>query len=335
MRMNMDKDKKREQARVDSAVIITGQEMPTADPALFTRLIYLTYDKHSFSEQERQEFADLQHWRMLGASHITIEILKHRDKFEASFGGAWRKAEADVKYALRDKGAIVDRIQGNWTVLLATYIALEDVLRLPFTYDELLELSVKGILRQNEMSASVDEVAGFWNIISSAIQKGLLVKDQDYKIRYKQKLRTSKQKDEMDFEKNIPILMIRKNITLSTYREQGKRMDEQVLPQESMLHYLEITPEYYGYTTYPERFKKFNANGTPEREELIDEHGKTSGFRTVWNQDRPMCFNYELVSQKYGILLDTYSGGENDAPPHQEPEQGELFRQQDDDDTPF
>ena len=44
MRMNMDKDKKREQARVDSAVIITGQEMPTADPALFTRLIYLTYD---------------------------------------------------------------------------------------------------------------------------------------------------------------------------------------------------------------------------------------------------------------------------------------------------
>lgn len=210
MRMNMDKDKKREQARVDSAVIITGQEMPTADPALFTRLIYLTYDKHSFSEQERQEFADLQHWRMLGASHITIEILKHRDKFEASFGNAWRKAEADVKYALRGEGAIVDRIQGNWTVLLATYIALEDVLQLPYTYADLLELSIRGILRQNEMSASVDEVAGFWNIISSAIQKGILMKDQDYKIRYKRKLRTSKQKDEMDFEKNIPILMIRR-----------------------------------------------------------------------------------------------------------------------------
>ena len=331
MRMNMDKDKKREQARVDSAVIITGQEMPTADPALFTRLIYLTYDKHSFSEQERQEFADLQHWRMLGASHITIEILKHRDKFEASFGNAWRKAEADVKYALRGEGAIVDRIQGNWTVLLATYIALEDVLQLPYSYDDLLTLSVKGILRQNEMSASVDEVAGFWNIISSAIQKGILMKDQDYKIRYKRKLRTSKQKEEMDFEKNIPILMIRKSVMLSTYREQGRRMDEQILPQESMLHYLEITPEYYGYTTSPERFKKFNANGVPEHEEMTDKDGKPAGFRTVWSQDRPMCFNYELVSQKYGIILDTYTGGENDTPPRPEPEQGELFRENDED----
>jgi len=329
MRMNMDKDKKREQARVDSAVIITGQEMPTADPALFTRLIYLTYDKHSFSEQERQEFADLQHWRMLGASHITIEILKHRDKFEASFGNAWRKAEADVKYALRGEGAIVDRIQGNWTVLLATYIALEDVLQFPYTYADLLNLSIRGILRQNEMSASVDEVAGFWNIISSAIQKGILMKDQDYKIRYKRKLRTSKQKEEMDFEKNIPILMIRKSVMLSTYREQGRRMDEQILPQESMLHYLEITPEYYGYTTSPERFKKFNANGIAEHEEITDEHGKLNGYRTVWSQDRPMCFNYELVSQKYGIILDTYTGGENDAAPRPEPEQGELFREND------
>ena len=188
----------------------------------------------------------------MGASHITIEILKHRDKFEASFGNAWRKAEADVKYALRGEGAIVDRIQGNWTVLLATYIALEDVLQLPYSYDDLLKLSTQGILRQNEMSASVDEVAGFWNIISSAIQKGILMKDQDYKIRYKQKLRTSKQKEEMDFEKSIPILMIRRNVMMATYREQGRRMDEQVLPQESMQHYLEITPEYYGYTTSPE-----------------------------------------------------------------------------------
>ena len=325
MRMNMEKDKKREQTRVDSAVIITGQEMPTADPALFTRLIYLTYDKHSFSEQERREFADLQRWRMMGTSHITIEILKHRDKFEASFGNAWRKAESDVKYALRDKGAIVDRIQGNWTVLLATYIALGDVLQLPYSYDELLQLSTQGILRQNEMSASVDEVAGFWNIISSAIQKGILMKDQDYKIRFKQKLRTSKQKDELDFEKSIPILMIRKNVMLSTYREQGRRMDEMVLPQESMLHYLEITPEYYGYTTSPERFKKFNSNGYAEREEILNERGVTEGYRTVWSQDRPMCFNYEMVSQKYGIMLDTYSGGENDTVQRPEQIQGELF----------
>lgn len=101
-----------------------------------------------------------------------------------------------------------------------------------------------------------------------------------------------------------------------------------------MLHYLEITPEYYGYTTSPERFKKFNANGIAEKEEITDEKGNTSGFRTVWSQDRAMCFNYELVSQKYGIILDTYTGGENDVPPRPEPEQTELFRQENND-APF
>ena len=327
MRMNMDKDKKREQARVDSAVILTGQEMPTADPALFTRLIYLTYDKHSFTEQERMEFADLQHWRMLGASHITVEILKHRDKFEASFGNAWKKAEADMKYALREQPSIVDRILRNWTVILATYLAIDDAIELPFGYEELLELCKRGVMRQNEMSSSVDEVAGFWNIINSAIQKGLLMKKKDYIIKYKDELRTNKQKDKFTFEKSIPILMIRKDIMLATYREQGKKMDEQVLPQESMLHYLKITPEYYGNTTYPERFIKFNNNGLPEREEQFDENGRTIGFKAVYTQDRPMCFNYEIVSSKYGIMLDTYSGC--DEQPKPEPKQTELFQDKD------
>jgi len=163
------------------------------------------------------------------------------------------------------------------------------------------------------------------------------MKDQDYKIRYKTKLRTSKQKNEMDFEREVPILMIRKNVMMATYREQGKRMDEQVLPQESMLHYLEITPEYYGYTMSPERFKKFNANGVPEHEEITDKDGKAAGYRTIWSQDRPMCFNYEQVSQKYGIILDTVTGGEdvqeekdNDA---NEPKEGEIFNASDD--VPF
>lgn len=71
-RMNMDKDKKREQARVDSGIILTGQEMPTADIALFTRLIFLAYDRDHHNQQERERFAELMQLRMYGATHITI-----------------------------------------------------------------------------------------------------------------------------------------------------------------------------------------------------------------------------------------------------------------------
>ena len=44
-RMNMDKDKKNETTSVNVGVCLTGQELPTADIALFHRLIYLSFTK--------------------------------------------------------------------------------------------------------------------------------------------------------------------------------------------------------------------------------------------------------------------------------------------------
>ena len=303
-KMNMDKDKKREQARVDSGIIITGQEMPTADIALFTRLIYLTYEKQHHTKEERDRFTELLHHRLLGATHITLEILRHREKFEASFGGAWKKAEADVEYRLKGR-EIMDRIERNWLIPLAAVLALEGVVDIPFSYDDLLDICVKGIIRQNELCASTDEVSGFWNIISSAQQKGIFVYGQDYVIKVKEKLRTNMQKEAFDFEQPRQILMVRKNIMMATYRQLGRQMDERLLPSESMLHYLQNSPEYFGVATSPERFRKFNANGMPIMEATTEPDNSTS-YKTIWYQDRPLCFDYKMVSEKFGIILDSY-----------------------------
>ena len=35
---------------------------------------------------------------------------------------------------------------------------------------------------------------------------------------------------------------------------------------------------------------------------------RISGYKTVYNQDRPLCFDYKMVSEKYGIILDSYTG---------------------------
>ena len=101
--------------------------------------------------------------------------------------------------------------------------------------------------------------------------------------------------------------MIRKNIMLATYRQLGRQMDERLLPSESILHYLQISPEYLGASVNPERFKKFNANGQPIQEAVM-EGDKIVAMKTVWHQDRPLCFNYKLLSEKFGIILDSYTG---------------------------
>ena len=58
-RMNMDRDKKREVTKVSCGVIVSGQEMATADIALFSRFIFLSYSKSQFSQEAKRKFADL------------------------------------------------------------------------------------------------------------------------------------------------------------------------------------------------------------------------------------------------------------------------------------
>lgn len=116
------------------------------------------------------------------------------------------------------------------------------------------------------------------------------------------------------------ILMIRKDSMLNTYRQLGKQMDEKLLPSESILHYLLNTPEYYGKAVSPERFKSFNSNGQPIQE-LITEEG-TSKLVTKLQQDRPLCFDYAMVSEKYGINLESFTGDQEEEKP--EPEEQNL-----------
>lgn len=307
-KMNMDKDKKLVQAKVDSGIILTGQEMPTADIALFTRIIYLTFDKGEHTREEKQHFAELERFRQIGATHITIELLKHREQFQAAFGMAWKKAAEDLENALEDDN-ILDRIMTNWTVLLASYLSIKDYASLPFTYDELLKVVVADVKRQNSMCNSTDEVAGFWNIINAAVQMGELRKDQDFKIKLVGSLNTNKAKID-NWSQPKSILMVRKDITMAIYRKLGRSMDVNLLPKESLLHYLQIGPEFYGTAKNAERFKKFAPNGLPETVEKMDENDNMVGRQTLWYKDRPLCFDYRMIAERYGIDFETEAGDE-------------------------
>ena len=54
--MNIDKGKKKETTLVNSAVILSGQEMPTADVALFSRMIFLQFHKSEYSQEEKKNY---------------------------------------------------------------------------------------------------------------------------------------------------------------------------------------------------------------------------------------------------------------------------------------
>ena len=242
----------------------------------------------------------MDHYRQIGTTHITLEILKHRDEFAMLFGKAWAKASADLQFALEGNN-ILDRIQTNWTIILASYLAIKDKIEIPFSYEELKDITIDGIKKQNGMCNSTDEIAGFWSIISSAQQTGKYLEKQDYIVKTKDHLYSNKSETALEFNPPKRILMIRRDVSLSTYRKEGRAMDQKTLPSDSLLHYLQIAPEYLGTTKNVERFLQY-ANGSPLTEVVVDDKGAHS--KTVWHKDRPLCFDYDMISKKYGIILD-------------------------------
>ena len=76
-RMNMDLDKKKETTSVDSGIILSGQEMPTADIALFSRLIFVTFPTSVFTDEQKRKYQRLIKMRRLGMTHLTLQFLLH------------------------------------------------------------------------------------------------------------------------------------------------------------------------------------------------------------------------------------------------------------------
>ena len=310
-RMNMDRDKKREITAVDCGVILSGQEMPTIDIALFSRLIYLTFNKTEFTTDEKKAFDDLKATRDLGLSHLTLQLLNCRAKMEADFSENYRQCMADLNNRLIGE-TVEDRIQRNWVIPLAAFRTLEAAIELPFSYNELFQICVDGIVRQNRETKSNNELANFWNVVSYLQQDGEIFLESDFRIDYLGKLKTNKTKIPLVFKKPRPILRLRTDRIFPLYKKYSKQVGESALPTESLNFYLENSREYMGLQNSV-RFKVIQKGIEVKKE--IDMGGGGKRFYSQSMTKQAMCFDYATLMEAYHINLDveTMEGGELDS----------------------
>lgn len=311
-RMNMDRDKKREMTSVDCGVILSGQEMATADIALFSRLIYLTFNKSEFTDAQKRMFDDLLQVRKRGVSHLTIQILRHRAKVEQGFISNYNQCMTDVMERIKNE-RIEDRILRNWVIPLAAFRTLEGVLGLPFSYHEMVSLIVSGIIRQNGECKSNNELANFWNMVSYLQQDGEIFFESDYRIDYSGEFKSDIIKEKIKFLRPKPILKLRKNRIFMLYKKFGKMVGDTILPESSLIYYLENSKEYMGIMPSV-RFKDIQRG--VEVAKPVDEGDKVSWKKTS-SVDRALCFDYEMIMQNYAINLEVDMGNipvEQDSP---------------------
>lgn len=317
--------KKREQMAMDSGIILSGQEMPTADIALFTRVLFLHFSVSAFSPEAAARFEELKTLRKIGFTHLTLQILKHRAKVEAEFISNYKTAKSDIIDNLRGLD-VIDRIRDNWVIPLAILRTLGGVLDIPIDYKDMMRVCIEHIQLQNKENTNSNELSHFWDAVAFLFQDGVIFRDSDFRVKYVSRWKTDS--GLIEWSNARPVLFLRKNRVFMLYRRNGRQVATNVLPAETLSYYLEHSPEFIG-TKKSVRFKNI-IDGRHETMTVID---STTGAEKLQNTDtidRAYCFDYNMLKEKYGLNLEVIATSgiediEEPKPSPREPRQKELW----------
>ena len=260
-RMNMDKDKKKETTSVDQGVIICGQQMATADIALFSRFIVLSFNQTEYTDEEKRNFEELEEINKRGLTHITHQVLKHRKHFTETY----KQKVAETADAFRNhlKGEVVEtRIFNNWLCVMAAYSALHEELELPWSYDETMALTVKLMLTQNAETKRNDDLGSFWKVVQYLIACNLLIEGGDYKHKYTDTVTwrkgiQKKDAEEVRYMEGKNVFWLNTQRVFNLYKNQVLREGDKPLPESTVKHYL-VNSKAFLFETKKESFKKID-----------------------------------------------------------------------------
>lgn len=300
-RMNMDLDKKKETTAVDSGVILSGQEMATADIALFSRLIFLSFSKSEFTQAEKDAYQRLKKMRQPGMTHLTLQLLGLRNKVEASFRNIYQLTLNDISEKLKDS-AIEDRILLNWVGPLAMLRTLESDIDISLSYKEMLSVTLEGIKRQNSECRQNNELASFWNMVQFLVSDGELIEGGDYRILHVNRFQSSMVK--IDWYNTHPVLYLQKSRIFMLYKKHGKAVGDTLLPEGSLKYYLENSKAYLG-----EKNARYDMYFKGVLQYDKDVKNKDGSMVKKSTTQRSFCFDYLELVRAFDINLERSGEG--------------------------
>jgi len=248
---DMTKDNRNKSIPVSSGCIVSGQELPTADIALFTRCILLQYDKTEFSQEERQRL-DSFHLRgkNLDFGHITAELSVHRDIVEKTFFDIYN-TQFDVLKSSFSKHGIDDRLVKNISVLLSMFEVLKDLIDFPFTQEEIRQTASNMLRKQNSLIAGSKETSTFWNMVEYMYRTGHIKDNEEFLIKAVPSLTVYENGEStekiLDQGRPKKVLYMRLSKIQPLYLElHRKQYGKNGLDSGSLKHYLEHAKGFYG-----------------------------------------------------------------------------------------
>lgn len=219
-RAKTDQSFETESMPVHSGCILSGQEMPTIEAALFTRVILTSLTETKFTEAQKEQFRVLERMEEGGLSHITTSLMKFRPKFAENFKEIYY---LEQKRLIKDvnNNEVEDRMFANYAAFIATADIINSVMPLPFNMQTFRDLMKRNLLEQFFVLKGSDDSSKFWDVVEDLFNSGLITEDRHFIL-------------------NSGYLYIRISAVYQHYAEALiKRRDPNVLDQQTLYKYLE------------------------------------------------------------------------------------------------
>lgn len=223
--------------KVKSACIVSGQQQPTQDVALFKRCISLNFPRFEKSDErdtKGRALRDIEQTHRL--SQITGMLNKFRPQIEEEFARTFDEVRGEISPMLKDNKQVEDRILNNHLIPLSIYKVLAQSLEFSFSYDSFRSFIVGNIIEQSAAISNQDELSVWWKMFQYLVETQMLKHNEDF--------------------------IVQKCESLTTMQKGGKGTENRKFPQEKIVLFVRFEKAHALYLEYHKR--QYTKNGLPE-----------------------------------------------------------------------
>lgn len=267
---------------VHNACIISGQILPSHDPALLERCITLYFEKFYGDKAKATYGEEFKSWSKAGYfGYVAAEIHSYRALIEDQFQDKMEEVRDHIRSQFSASAQPSDRVLNNFAMIATVYLILSRKVKLPFKDAEIYDTIIDRIHEQSRAVEGAEELSGFWSTLEFLIEMGSTaetrskgITDDHYSVEMVRELTIKVSEDEtksIRFDKDTKVMFLRMNYAHKMYTIAGKQQGlSRVLEIGTLKHYMQIHKSYIGemkakkLNKAPQRVWVFNLEYLPQ-----------------------------------------------------------------------
>ena len=258
---------KTEIARINSALLLTGQYLSTRDDnAALSRCLILAFRPNDSRTMEQiNSYEALKSYEKKGLGGVLVELLQHRPEFEKFYLGKFADTFSELRKSITDSGnQFKERVLRNYSAALNCLRFFMEKFTLPFSYPQAFNACQRDIIHLSRLMAESDSLADFWNTIVYLLDTGEISEGLHFKISHADNLTITG--NEGEYNKRLPgirkLLFMRLTTIHKLYLEAHRKQTGKTgINLQSLELYIGSSKAFYGKSK-SQRFLTENGSST-------------------------------------------------------------------------